>query len=470
MAPCSGLLINGPYHPAIKPSKTRNFNPRKSQRNALRSMSCNLSQELDCDLYELLGIDSTSDQSQIKNAYRSLQKRCHPDIAGPAGHDMAIILNQAYSVLSDPCSRLAYDKEQGKMAEVKGYTGKPIYSTWFGSANEQRAVFVDEVKCVGCLKCALAARNTFAIEAVYGRARVVSQWADPEDTIEAAIQACPVDCISVVERSKLAALEFLMSKQPRGNVRMNNDNTVGARVANVFVDAERLQKKFNEKMQKSTEKSHHAGPEESDLQRAATRSAMQTIRSISQWWTKQSPTPTKSDTKNPEKISVAKRIRHPQTKKLEEAAKRRLQNPLPPRQIPANSSQSEYWVPKPALTPTTKNKEEIKTSWNQTNQSKGSSKEKLPTNVYKDRRISVPLEIPVTLGLVAAMTVGLRDEGSHGGLDEHIAGSAALHIVNSYWLRVILAGFTWYFLGLAVIMTTILLIGSWNDHLTGGKE
>lgn len=64
----------------------------------------------DFDLYELLGVDSTSNQSQIKLAYRSLQKRCHPDIAGPTGHDMSIILNDAYALLSDPNSRLAYDK------------------------------------------------------------------------------------------------------------------------------------------------------------------------------------------------------------------------------------------------------------------------------------------------------------------------------------------------------------------------
>lgn len=65
------------------------------------------------DLYDLLGIDSSSDQSQIKMAYRSLQKRCHPDIAGPAGHDMAIILNDAYAILSDPIARFAYDKVCG---------------------------------------------------------------------------------------------------------------------------------------------------------------------------------------------------------------------------------------------------------------------------------------------------------------------------------------------------------------------
>lgn len=65
---------------------------------------------LEFDLYDLLGIDSSCDQSQIKTAYRSLQKRCHPDIAGPSGHDMAIILNDAYAILSDPSARLAYDK------------------------------------------------------------------------------------------------------------------------------------------------------------------------------------------------------------------------------------------------------------------------------------------------------------------------------------------------------------------------
>lgn len=78
--------------------------------SASASASSSLSNSLDFDLYDLLGIDTTSNQSQIKTAYRLLQKKCHPDIAGPAGHDMAIVLNEAYSVLSDPNSRLAYDK------------------------------------------------------------------------------------------------------------------------------------------------------------------------------------------------------------------------------------------------------------------------------------------------------------------------------------------------------------------------
>ncbi|EEF35741.1 conserved hypothetical protein [Ricinus communis] len=93
-------------------SKTLISFPSLSRKVTCRASSSSSSSSsiTDFDLYDLLGIDSSSDQSQIKLAYRTLQKRCHPDIAGPTGHDMAIILNQVYSLLSDPSSRLAYDK------------------------------------------------------------------------------------------------------------------------------------------------------------------------------------------------------------------------------------------------------------------------------------------------------------------------------------------------------------------------
>ncbi|KAK9085682.1 hypothetical protein Sjap_026093 [Stephania japonica] len=96
--------------------------------------------------------------------------------------------------------------EQAKIADFRGYTDQPLYSTWFGSEDEERAVFVDEIKCVGCLICALFAEKTFVVESIYGRARAVAQWADPEQKTHDAIQACPVDCISMVERSVLAVL------------------------------------------------------------------------------------------------------------------------------------------------------------------------------------------------------------------------------------------------------------------------
>lgn len=61
------------------------------------------------DLYELLGVETDAPFPEIKQAYRWLQKRCHPDIAGPIGHDMSILLNDAYATLQDPMQRAAYD-------------------------------------------------------------------------------------------------------------------------------------------------------------------------------------------------------------------------------------------------------------------------------------------------------------------------------------------------------------------------
>ena len=107
----------------------------------------------DYDLYSLLGVEPSSPQSEIKAAYRALQKRCHPDVnAGSSGdtgsaHDMAVVLNEVYALLSDPAQRQAYDREQAKRSEFQGYTGRPLYSSWRGQEAETRAVFVDEVAC-----------------------------------------------------------------------------------------------------------------------------------------------------------------------------------------------------------------------------------------------------------------------------------------------------------------------------------
>jgi DnaJ-domain-containing protein 1 len=63
------------------------------------------------DLYEVLGVERCAKQEEIRRSYRWLQKKCHPDIAGPAlGHSMAILLNHAYKTLSDPNQRAAYDQ------------------------------------------------------------------------------------------------------------------------------------------------------------------------------------------------------------------------------------------------------------------------------------------------------------------------------------------------------------------------
>lgn len=58
--------------------------------------------------YIILGIPSNSTQTDIKAAYRRLAKELHPDHYGESRTPFQV-LQEAYSILSDPESRKAYD-------------------------------------------------------------------------------------------------------------------------------------------------------------------------------------------------------------------------------------------------------------------------------------------------------------------------------------------------------------------------
>ncbi|KAK6931739.1 hypothetical protein RJ641_003532 [Dillenia turbinata] len=413
-------------------SRSTSLNGTTPNSNSLRSRataSTSSSSVMDFDLYDLLGIDSTSNLSQIKMAYRLLQKRCHPDIAGPAGHDMAIVLNEAYAK---------------KIAELRGYSGKPIYSVWFGGESEERAVFVDEVKCVGCLKCALFAEKTFAIESLYGRARVVAQWADPEHKIHQAIQACPVDCISIVERSDLAALEFLMSKQPRGNVRLTGGNTAGTRVSDIFNDV----KKFQTKYRSAAAKSSGVGSKES-----ARISAIQAIRSISNWLYWQPPMAMAGAPTSDRLIHAPYKTKQPNInidKLREAAAARKLAKPKRANNPSLSIYSEEYWIPTNLILPEPSPPAQKVLNQNPTKE----TKEKGAVVGGQEKQVrTAKWGIPESVGALASLAVwfGASGEGKLGRLKEHIGGSLALDIVNSNWLQIILAGITWYLIATAVL-------------------
>lgn len=62
---------------------------------------------------------------------------------------------------------------------------------------EDRAVFVDEISCIGCKNCIYIAAATFRMEPDYGRSRVFAQWLNTEDEVQDAMDSCPVSCTSI---------------------------------------------------------------------------------------------------------------------------------------------------------------------------------------------------------------------------------------------------------------------------------
>jgi curved DNA-binding protein CbpA len=64
------------------------------------------------DFYLVLQVAPSATPEEIRSAYRRRALQLHPDQSG-AGSEPFIELQKAYSVLSDPSQRAAYDRQTG---------------------------------------------------------------------------------------------------------------------------------------------------------------------------------------------------------------------------------------------------------------------------------------------------------------------------------------------------------------------
>lgn len=164
------------------------------------------------DFYSVLGLTPEATPEEIKKAYYSCMKTCHPDLSGNTqdATDFCMFVNEIYEVLSDPEQRMVYD-------EINGYALTSANPFLNANAQDRDHAFVDEFTCIGCKNCANTAPDTFEIEDEYGRARVFCQLGDVRAAQEA-IDTCPVDCIHWVTAAQLTLLEDEMRRVERVNV------------------------------------------------------------------------------------------------------------------------------------------------------------------------------------------------------------------------------------------------------------
>ncbi|XP_073311983.1 chaperone protein dnaJ C76, chloroplastic-like [Primulina huaijiensis] len=163
------------------------------------------------DYYALLGLLPNATQEQIKKAYYNCMKTCHPDLSGddPETTNFCVFINEVYEVLSDPVQRMVYD-------EIHGYSLTAI-NPFFDDSSTKDYVFVDEFSCIGCKNCANMCSSVFAIEEDFGRARVYNQCGTGE-SVQQAVESCPVDCIHWTSAAQLSLLEDEMRRVERVNV------------------------------------------------------------------------------------------------------------------------------------------------------------------------------------------------------------------------------------------------------------
>src|SRR3989338_4124415 len=87
------------------------------------------------NLYEILGVAKTATQDQIKNAFRAIAKKQHPDL-NPGNKEAERKFkeaNQAYELLGDPATRAKFDRgEIGADGQEDGRRGQFYHQTQEG--------------------------------------------------------------------------------------------------------------------------------------------------------------------------------------------------------------------------------------------------------------------------------------------------------------------------------------------------
>lgn len=116
-----GLTVPGSDHRFCVPTVSQVFFRPNRPINRIAFPKATLKNDgfvVDLSFYDLLGIPESGSVTEIKNAYKQLARKYHPDVSPPGRVEeytkRFIQVQEAYETLSDPSRRAMYDKDMAR--------------------------------------------------------------------------------------------------------------------------------------------------------------------------------------------------------------------------------------------------------------------------------------------------------------------------------------------------------------------
>jgi curved DNA-binding protein len=126
------------------------------------------------DYYQILGVERTASESDIKAAYRKLASRHHPDRGGDTSAFQEI--QQAYSVLSDPVKRKEYDSPTPNFASGMnfgpGFDFDQIFEMFGARVNPRRTPSARLILTISLYDAIVGGRRAISVGTPHGQSTV----------------------------------------------------------------------------------------------------------------------------------------------------------------------------------------------------------------------------------------------------------------------------------------------------------